>query len=401
MDFYIQMGHGMQSMSKELLALWGGGTVILSPRDIQVERLSKFSLEVAKLNGSVVFDPQLYFPEKEHRKLIQYDYWKTSVDEDVLRGRCEETIEKLALMNEGINAEAFILPSASARKITTGWNEAQLRIIECGYRHSPETRIWQTVTLSPDVIADEEQVETIVHYAEGWSVDGVYLVFERPDDAYLVDRPEWMANLLSLVAGIGRQDKKTIVGYASQQLLCLALAGCDAIASGNFLNVRKFHPARFENNDDSSPSRRATWYYSPQAFSEYKVTFLDIADRLALLSTMKPPASMINQFSDMLFAGVKPSSTSYSEFHSHRHYLHCLRQQSLEATRATYEDTRDGYFSALDTASILLDALRKKGIRGQDRDFGDIVDVNRAALAAFNDEWGSALSHSWKSSFVK
>ena len=38
---------------------------------------------------------------------------------------------------------------------------------------------------------------------------------------------------------------------SSHQLLCMALAKCDAIASGNFLNLRWFQPEHFETIDDN------------------------------------------------------------------------------------------------------------------------------------------------------
>ncbi|MFR5914311.1 MAG: hypothetical protein ACLUGJ_03885 [Blautia wexlerae] len=109
--------------------------------------------------------------------------------------------------------------------------------------------------MSSDVLNDESQIERVIEYVEEWDVEGVYIVCEHPERYYLVDRPLWVSNIMSLVAGIKRQRKMTIVGYASHQLLCMALAKCDAIASGNFLNLRWFQPEHFETIDDKQPSR--------------------------------------------------------------------------------------------------------------------------------------------------
>lgn len=38
----------------------------------------------------------------------------------------------------------------------------------------------------------------------------------------------------------------------------------------------------------------------------------------------------------------------------------------------------------LETAEQLLSGLGEKGIKGQDRDFTEILDVNRAAISAFD-----------------
>ena len=44
MKFYLQMGHGMQTMCKDLSEAWGGSTVILSPQNIHpTKKLSPFA----------------------------------------------------------------------------------------------------------------------------------------------------------------------------------------------------------------------------------------------------------------------------------------------------------------------------------------------------------------------
>ena len=40
--------------------------------------------------------------------------------------------------------------------------------------------------------------------------------------------------------------------------------------------------------------------------------------------------------------------------------------------------------------------MSKKGIKGQDRDFTEILDVNRAAISAFDMAYHFPLSQEWK-----
>jgi hypothetical protein len=49
----------------------------------------------------------------------------------------------------------------------------------------------------------------------------------------------------------------------------------------------------------------------------------------------------------------------------------------------------------LNIAESYLDEFHRVGVRGQDRDFGDIIDVNRAALAALNSSRGFVLERLW------
>ena len=401
MEFYIQMGHGMQSMCRELSDLWGGSTVILSPLNIAPDKLSPFSESLQAANGKVLVDPQMYSPRKFHKNLQRYSYWPKSEITSIELGAWDGVLTALSTLNEQAQSEAFILPSATTQRAGDLWGEMQGMIATRAEALANGKSLIHTIALGKDVLAEEAQVETIIQYASQWDVDGVYIVCEHPDSYYLVDRPLWVTNLLALVAGIKRLNKKVIVGYASHQLLCLAMAKCDAIAAGNYLNVRWFKPERFITNDNNEPSRRSTWYYCPQAFSEYKLTYLDVAKReevrtgIDVLSRMAPPESMANQYSRILFEGAMPSSTNYNEGASHRHYLHCLKVQSEFATKATYEETRDSHLALLNTASRLISGLQEEGIRGQDRDFGEIVDVIEAAVSVFNKEFGFAMSQEW------
>ena len=56
----------------------------------------------------------------------------------------------------------------------------------------------------------------------------------------------------------------------------------------------------------------------------------------------------------------------------------------------------DSQLLILETAEQILSGLRSKGIRGQDRDFSDIIDVNRAAIAVHDAEFRFTLSREWE-----
>ena len=95
-----------------------------------------------------------------------------------------------------------------------------------------------------------------------------------------------------------------IVGYSNHQMLCLATANIDAIASGTWLNVRSFSLNKFHDSEDDDTSRRAKWYYCPQALSEYKIPFLDLAYRAKILGQMAPDRQFLSNASDILFWGL-------------------------------------------------------------------------------------------------
>jgi len=398
MNLYIQMGHKMQSTCKDLCVAWQGASIILSPKNIYpTGKLVAFATSLRKLNGKIFLDPQLYSPRKYHKNLLQHAYWPQSGVTNLELGDCRDLLSVLANINETIASEAFILPSNIVVKIDERWGKVQASIANHARHVTNSQKLLLTVALGKDVLDDESQVESIIQYAEQWDTDGIYIVCEHPERYYLIDKPLWIANLLSLVAGIKRQGKEVIVGYANHQMLPLSLAKCDAIAAGGFLNGRWFQPENFETNDDNEPSRRSTWYYYPQALTEYKVSFLDIAKRAGMLSSMAPPAEMVNDFSRILFEGAMPSSTNYKEGNSFKHYLHCLKIQCAVASKSSYKETRDAQFAQLETAARLIDGLSAEKIKSQGRDFGEMVDVNEAAIQRFDKEYGFAMSQEWGS----
>lgn len=396
MELYLQMGHGMQTVVKEIVKNKGYGTAIVSPMNILPTSIVGFSQSIKKLGGNILFDPQLYYPNKVQNKLCKYSYWPNDDLRELQRGKCGRVISEISDINYEIGSDQMIIPSMTANDIDYDWNKLQLSYIREANRHAPDLKKMHTVALTSEVLENENLVESIVAYAEAWDVEGIYIVCEHPESYYLIERPLWVTNLMSLVAGLKRQNKKVTVGYASHQLLCLALAHCDAIASGNFLNLRWFKPEHFESDEEPKPSRRAKWYYCPQALSEYKVTFLDIAKKVGLLDKLKPTEQMRNEYSDVLFQAALPSSSSYGEREAFRHYLYCLSAQCEMSQRSTYQETKDAHIMMLETAEQLLDGLGKMGIKGQNRDFSDIIDVNRAAIAAFDQSYGFVMNQQWE-----
>ena len=142
-------------------------------------------------------------------------------------------------------------------------------------------------------------------------------------------------------------------------------------------------------------SRRATWFYCPQALSEYKLPFLDLALTAGVLNQMRPDPALGSTFADPLFQGVSPSSVSWGEQDAFRHYLTCLRSQAAQIRRTSFRDALSDNMQLLSRAETLLGNLRRQGVLGQDRDFSTIVDVNRAALTRFTAARGQQLDRNW------
>jgi len=380
MELYLQFGYGMMEHCRHLLSEWGGGTAVLSPRDLSAEQLQRLSSTITKLpNGRVLLDPQFYVPHTDHERLCSHDYWPSDYATGAFwQGPAlTDLLTRLRDLNSTLEVQRATLEEANA--------------LSC------DLPLIVTIALSADATRNQEQVAVLLETAANWKPHGYYLVCEHPNGSYLVDDPNWLANVLDIISGLRLGGSQVIVGYCNHQMLAAASANASAICSGTWMNVRSFPPDKFRTAYDEEIRQRATWYYCPQALSEYKIPFLDIAHRQKILSSMTPPTELDGGYADALFSGVQPSSVGFSEQMAFRHYLHCLRGQCAAAGKAGFDETSEAHEQLLDAADALLRKLAAAGIRGQQRDFFDIVDVNRAALSLLGSTRGPMLRRNWES----
>lgn len=401
MELYLQFGYGMMEHCRALVTRWQGGTVILSPRDLDDDQLARLAGSIRALEGGrVLLDSQFYLPHADHERLRSHSYWPKSYETGAfwqgpgLAGLLNELNE----LNDRLDADAFVLPGLlSPTTLNEDWFATQEAVLEEANARDCGRPLIATIALSSEVLTREDQIEILLERRKKWkaSVSAFYVVCEHPSGQYLVDNANWLANIIDLVAGLRLSGAKVILGYCNHQMLIASLAKSSAIASGTWMNVRSFPPEKFTSQYEEEMKQRATWYYAPEALSEYKIPFLDIARRLNLLDRLAPPQHLDGGYASALFSGIQPSSVGFSEQMAFRHYLHCLRAQVLAAERATFDETVAAHRHLLDHAEGVLSVLSHSGIRGQQRDFTDIIDVNRAALEFFVSLRGGVLRRRW------
>lgn len=399
MELYLQIGYGMMGHAKELIEKWDGGTIILSPRDMTLEQMINISNELNQKNGEVLLDPQFYQPHSDHDKLTNHSFWpqnfKTS---DFITGNGLKDMLNLLWndYNDKIKSKFFILPGRYSSNIDDDWKKLNDLIIEESIKLSFPVPKFATICLSSDVLRSEDQIHEILEHVETWEgIDGFYIIPEHPKGGYLVEDAIWLANLLDFCGGLKNIGKKVIVGYASHQKLCLSIAKVDAIASGTWLNVRMFPLEKFNQPEEESASRRTTWYYCPQALSEYQITFLDIAQKSGILNDLKADKLFGSDYSNILFSGAQPTTVNFSEREAFRHYLQCLKVQIEQTTLSTFDDTFNRLMMQLQTASELTRYFQTNGVRGKNRDFSNVVDINISALDSFKVARGFIFKNKW------
>jgi hypothetical protein len=398
MDLLLQFGYGMMEHCRALIAEWGGGTALLSPRDLTREQLVRLSSEIHGFpNGQVLLDPQFYLPHADHERLRQHEYWPESYSTSAFweGSALSKLLSSLVVYNQEMRTSAFVLPGLLASTINDDWIEIQRSICSGGRNWDLDKPIYATIALTAEAASDQDQIHLLLEKSTSWNVDGYYIVCEHPGGSYLVDDANWLANILDLVAGLKLRGAKVILGYCNHQMLIASLVKVNAICSGTWMNVRSFPPDKFRVSYDEEIKQRATWYYCPNTLSEYKIPFLDIAHRLKILSDMRPSKQLSNKYIEILFSGKQPSVVGFTEQSAFRHYLTTLRSQALSTSMPTFDETVEYHEDMLDAAEKVKSKLSASGIRGQFRDFGDIFDVNRAALETVKSTRGSMLRRKW------
>ena len=374
--------------------------MILSPRDLKPDQLSRFGLEMAQLgNGRVLLDPQFYLPHSDHKGLCGHDFWPTDYQTTSFWSSPAQNLllDKLIGLNQTIHCSEFILPGLLTSEIDDLWVATQRMIIENVASRNTGLPLLATLALTDEATRNEEQIGQLLECSEDWPVAGYYIVLQHPNGDYLVKDPIWLANVLDLAAGLKLRGSRVILGYCNHQMLIAGAAKIDAIASGNWMNVRSFPPEKFSAATEEDRKSKTTWYYCPQALSEYKPPILDMANRRGVLDQMAPPTELDGGYSSALFGGVQPSASGFGETSAFRHYLHCLRQQALVSVKTTFDETMTYHENLLSLASTLTSSLRGVGVRGNGRDFHEIAEVSLSALADFGATRGPMLRHRWSS----
>ncbi|MFA7339639.1 MAG: hypothetical protein WC028_22850 [Candidatus Obscuribacterales bacterium] len=376
--------------------------MILSPRDIPSKNLQTIASDAINCGADILFDPQFYLPHADHKTLCEHSYWPKNYSTGAFFAGygLSELLDELGKLNSLLGSIGFILPGIHASTIDDAWLKYHKMIAEAavdkGFRDG--FKLFATVALSAEALVDDDQVHELLEEIESWPVDGIYLVCEHPKGEYLVSDTNWLVNQLDLSAGLRLQGKEVISGYSNHQSLILATASVNAIASGTWMNVRSFPPEKFVIPPEEIVKTKSIWYYCPHALSEFKITFLDVASRQGILSEMMTPAAFGSSFADSLFVGVgRPSLVGLNERNSFLHYLQCLNVQTAQSRLSTFDATVDAYNQMLDSAEQFLSLLHDQGVRGQNRDFSEIIDVNRAAIATLKSTRGPMLKRKWGS----
>ncbi len=395
MELYLQMGHGMKKMSQELIKVWGHGNVIISPVNLQQDKVNAFSKKIQEVGGGVLFDPQMFYPKEGHTKLQAYDYWPAEGVSVTSSDGYLNINKELLRINLQIDSKKIIMPGIEMREDQFLYGLEWAKNSAEYFSQKTDKPLLATLCLYPETIRNSTSIEFLVEKIKSLPVSGYYIIPHPSNNEYIVSDPSWVIGMLKLLTCLKLARKEVIVGYTNHQGLIYALAHVDGIASGTYMNTRSFVPSKFKSPKDDDIKHKSTWYYLPNAFSEYKAALLDVAMHRGYLNSFVPQGVFFNRYSEMLFKGAQPSSTNYNETNSFMHYLYCLKLQCNMLSLNSYQETYDAYEFMLNNAENIIREFKKRGMSGHNRDFAPGIEANRVAMCANNEDYGLKLRFDW------
>lgn len=395
MELYLQLGHGMQALSRELIKRWGTGTAIISPVNMPQAKIIPFAKQIQAVGGSVLFDPQMFYPKEGHVKLQAYDYWPSEGSSITDREMHKMINRELLRINSNTNTSQIILPGIETKEDKFEYSIRWTKDSADYFNEKTDKELLATVCLYPETIRNVASIEFLTEALRELPVSGYYIIPHPSNNEYIVSDPLWVVGMMKLISCLKLSRRKVIIAYSNHQGLVYALAHADAIASGTYMNTRSFVPGKFKSPKDNDIKHKSTWYYLPSAFTEYKAALLDVALQRRYLERFVPQGEYKNEYSEMLFNGAQPSSTNYNETNSFKHYLFCLRIQCGLLSKNSYEDTYSAYEFMLNVAENRIKEFKKRGMSGNNRDFAPAIEANRVAMCANDEDYGLRLKLDW------
>lgn len=160
MELFLQFGYGMMDHSRFLVDEWGGGSVVLSPRDLNEDQLSRLATDIRERGGEVLLDPQFYLPHADHERLRSHSFWPGDYESSGFWSGSDLTrlLTRIVSLNQELGSSYVILPGLYASEVDEDWLWRQTAIIEEAERLGlPAADLVVTVALGSDATRSEDQ----------------------------------------------------------------------------------------------------------------------------------------------------------------------------------------------------------------------------------------------------
>lgn len=376
--FLLQQGWGMLTQIKEFLRSHPDSGVIMSPRICDKDQMERHMPEIKDLAGqSVFFDPHFYEPRTDLERILTYPYFEDLEFDTNSFDHREFCARVLSYQKDILGLSGIILPGRYTNSLTEAWLRMNYECAEHGAEVSQDEVVYSTIAIGPDVILNADAMNSLIDEVVTYPTEGVYFVFEHPRNSYFLDE-EFLYILMDAFLSIVLGGKRLIVGYANQQSLVFLASGVDAIASGNYRNVRVFDHLNSAVRDTEN-WRKATWYFDGSSFGEYRVPALSLAFRRNLSDMFGPTT----QYAEPLLSSTQPTLIRWSESDAFAHYLTLLHHYTANICATNKNERASMLLSFFDEKLTASKDLKQTGFHLGDRGFQEAANSTLAALESF------------------
>jgi len=265
MASYLQFGHDSWNLLEEDDIGAYAGLVLSpvndSPTDVQA-RLARFGVFRDELE--VILDPQMYNPAVDKGKMDQWAYFSTDYatadHSDVVwwNQRAREIVEQ----GVQLGVDVVCSPAPCPRVFTDDYYSLMVEVADATKCHADAHGIQTmlTVIVSLRDLANPSRAMAIASILSRSSCERIYLTFLNEDvppreplrdDAGIPTA----IHLIRLLSGAMRVH----VAFACHDLVLWKFAGATDISTGKFMNLRRFSPGRWQEED---PGGRQVAYWN-------------------------------------------------------------------------------------------------------------------------------------------
>lgn len=377
--FLFQQGHGMLKLVEEFAEEYDDLGIILSPKNCNNNQMINWVSKFRRKGLNLFFDPQFYEPRTDLDKISSFPYWPQNfqtVDLD-MQVFCNDVIDYQA---NQLGLSNIIIPGRFTNNITDSWLELNHRLAQTAseYEGGESLTLFSTIALGPDVISNNDLLNSIIDEVVNYPVQGVYLIYEHPRNQFLIQDEVYIYNLLEAILSLSLNRKKVIIGYSNQQTLLFYAAGIEAIATGNFKNVRHFSHENFYYSEPT-PIKREPWYFDGKTFGEYRIPQLSLAYRRGLENLFGPETSS----TEALLNSDNPASIVWKEKDSFIHYFKLMIDYIDQISTINKNERADHIVEMFENIESNINDLNNNGFDIGFRGFNTSITPTLHALRSF------------------
>lgn len=265
-----QFGDRSQRLALEQLKDGNGVGVIISPRDLSLERAREYAPQYASHGADILVDPQFFLPEASVGRLTSWPGREFRASVSALNALGDQEVELLASVlaqvNSDLNTSAVISPAVLYQAGRSDIQDLNARLFRAAKMAADAigVPVLGAAVLARSVTSSLDTLETSLLAATSLPADGWYYAFEF-NPARIPYNEDEIYRFCYGALKLACSGKPVLHGYVGPVGLLSLATGATGIGIGHSQNMWGFSPQRWQPSSGSggrgdAPPR----YFSPE-----------------------------------------------------------------------------------------------------------------------------------------